>query len=102
MWHIVCLCAHIGEAIFQKKDNREYLSSNKYLAYKWFLGIVFRLGPTILLAYLNLRIIIAYRRTCAKRRTMTGSLFRRKSLMQDEYKTIITEFCVFPQYNFPF
>ncbi|ODM95327.1 hypothetical protein Ocin01_11351, partial [Orchesella cincta] len=43
---------------------------------RWFLALVFRLIPTILLAYLNLRIIIAYRRTCNRRRIMTGKTSR--------------------------
>jgi len=61
-----------GILIYQKSENRAYLQSIVYRMYTWALAIVFRLGPTLLLAYLNLRIMVAYRRTCSNRRRMTG------------------------------
>jgi neurotensin receptor 1 len=41
--------------------------------YKVILEIVFKLAPTVLIAGLNLRIMIVYRRTCENRRRMTLS-----------------------------
>lgn len=41
--------------------------------YKVILEIVFKLAPTFLIAGLNIRIMIVYRRTCDKRRRMTIS-----------------------------
>lgn len=35
------------------------------------MEIVFKLAPTVLIASLNVRIMIAYRQTCDKRRRMT-------------------------------
>ncbi|OXA47422.1 putative G-protein coupled receptor AH9.1 [Folsomia candida] len=64
---------------YQGKENQAFLSSTFYLVYKWFISLIFRLIPTILLAYLNLRIIVAYRRTCARRRLMTGKTSRDES-----------------------
>ncbi|OXA62831.1 Neuropeptide capa receptor [Folsomia candida] len=64
---------------YQGKENQQFLSSTLYLVYKWFISLIFRLIPTILLAYLNLRIIVAYRRTCARRRLMTGKTSRDES-----------------------
>ncbi len=62
-----------GISIYQKRNNVEYMSSVPYRIYTWMLALIFRLIPTLLLAYLNLRIIVAYRRTCANRRRMTGT-----------------------------
>jgi neurotensin receptor 1 len=39
--------------------------------YKVIVEIVFKLAPTVLIASLNVRIMIAYRQTCDKRRRMT-------------------------------
>lgn len=41
--------------------------------YKVILEIVFKLMPTVLIAYFNVRIMIVYRQTCNKRRRMTLS-----------------------------
>lgn len=41
--------------------------------YKVILEIVFKLAPTLLIASLNIRIMIVYRKTCNKRRRMTLS-----------------------------
>ncbi|CAL8113519.1 unnamed protein product [Orchesella dallaii] len=65
-----------GATMYQKRANLQFTTSISFIVYRWFLALVFRLIPTILLAYLNLRIIIAYRRTCARRRIMTGKTSR--------------------------
>lgn len=41
--------------------------------YKVILEIVFKLMPTVLIAFFNVRIMIVYRKTCNKRRRMTLS-----------------------------
>lgn len=45
--------------------------SSPFQVYKVILEIVFKFVPTVLIAGLNLRIMIDYRRTCEKRRRMT-------------------------------
>lgn len=83
-----CYYFLIGVGGYKGKENVEFLSSILYLIYKWFIGVVFRLGPTVLLAYLNLRIIIAYRRTCKKRRIMTGKFIYFSIQMYSQYANL--------------
>lgn len=56
--------------------------------YKVILEIFFKLVPTVLIAGLNLRIIIVYRRSCAKRRQMT---IARNSLKDDDPRKFAEE-----------
>ncbi|CAB3362213.1 Hypothetical predicted protein [Cloeon dipterum] len=60
--------------VFQRRDNVRFLSSPFYSIYKIALEIIFKVGPTILLAGLNARILIVYRRSCARRRKRRGAL----------------------------
>ncbi|CAG7709972.1 unnamed protein product [Allacma fusca] len=83
-----CLSNH-GLAIYQKGENKGFVTSIFFRIYVWLIAIVFRLGPTLLLAYLNLRIIIAYRRTCANRRRMTGKASRDDSKKFAEERRIM-------------
>jgi len=62
--------------MFEKLERTHFLASPFYRVYVWILALLFRLGPTLLLAFLNLRIIAAYRRTCRNRRRMTGETER--------------------------
>ncbi|KAJ6638930.1 putative G-protein coupled receptor [Pseudolycoriella hygida] len=66
-----CVLHSDGTFVYQKKDNEAFLKSIFYSIYKVALEIFFKLVPTVLIAGLNLRIIIVYRRSCAKRRQMT-------------------------------
>ncbi|XP_059476386.1 probable G-protein coupled receptor B0563.6 isoform X2 [Neocloeon triangulifer] len=60
--------------VFQRRDNIRFLHSAFYSIYKIALEIIFKVGPTILLAGLNARILIVYRRSCARRRKRRGAL----------------------------
>ena len=40
--------------------------------YKFTLEVVFKMAPTVLIAFLNIRIMIVYRKTCNNRRRMTS------------------------------
>lgn len=62
-----------GNVIFQRTENTDYLSHPLYSVYKVVLELIFKVVPVILLAALNLRILIVYRRSCEKRRKMTLS-----------------------------
>ncbi|PSN48146.1 hypothetical protein C0J52_23764 [Blattella germanica] len=57
--------------VYQKQPNKEFLDSVFYSVYKVILEVVFKVGPTVLLAALNMRIMIVYRRSCERRRRMT-------------------------------
>nr|CAD7442904.1 unnamed protein product [Timema bartmani] len=62
-----------GSYIYYKRGNALFQRSTFYAVYKVLLEILFKVGPTILLAVLNLRITIVYRQTCERRRGMTLS-----------------------------
>ncbi|XP_063705932.1 probable G-protein coupled receptor B0563.6 [Culicoides brevitarsis] len=68
---VTCVLPPDGSIIYQKRDNVEFLQTLFYSVYKVILEIVFKLAPTVLIAGLNLRIMIVYRKTCEKRRRMT-------------------------------
>uniref|UniRef100_A0A336L6J6 CSON004033 protein n=1 Tax=Culicoides sonorensis TaxID=179676 RepID=A0A336L6J6_CULSO len=68
---VTCVLLSDRTTIYQKRDNVEFLETLFYSVYKVILEIVFKLAPTVLIAGLNLRIMIVYRRTCEKRRRMT-------------------------------
>ncbi|XP_046391573.1 probable G-protein coupled receptor B0563.6 [Ischnura elegans] len=60
-----------GALIYQKRDNTRFLHSLFYSVYKCALELMFKVAPTLLLAGLNLRIMVVYRRSCERRRKMT-------------------------------
>ncbi|CAH1161881.1 unnamed protein product [Phyllotreta striolata] len=62
-----------GIIIYQRVEDTEYLMSPLYSVYKVILEFIYKVLPVILLAALNLRILIVYRRSCDKRRKMTLS-----------------------------
>ncbi|XP_024942133.1 probable G-protein coupled receptor B0563.6 isoform X3 [Cephus cinctus] len=68
-----CLLTSAGPFIYQKRDNIFFMHSLFYQVYKVVLEIVFKVAPTILLAGFNLRVMIAYRRSCERRRSTTLS-----------------------------
>lgn len=68
---IKCHIESVEEVVYHKKDNDEFLSSLFYSVYKVILEVIFKFVPTVLIAGLNLRIMIVYRKTCERRRRMT-------------------------------
>ncbi|XP_066148422.1 probable G-protein coupled receptor B0563.6 isoform X1 [Euwallacea fornicatus] len=62
-----------GELIYQRTENTAYVTHPAYSVYKIVLEVIFKVVPVVLLAALNLRILIVYRRSCEKRRKMTLS-----------------------------
>ncbi|XP_069700869.1 probable G-protein coupled receptor B0563.6 [Periplaneta americana] len=68
-----CALAPGGPLLYQKRPNESFLNSVFYSVYKVVLEVVFKVGPTLLLAALNLRIMVVYRRSCERRRRMTLS-----------------------------
>ncbi|KAL7745143.1 hypothetical protein ACLKA6_008201 [Drosophila palustris] len=56
--------------VYLRRDNADYQSSLFYSVYKIMLEVIFKLIPTVLIAGLNLRIMLVYRRTCERRRQM--------------------------------
>ncbi|KAG5681340.1 hypothetical protein PVAND_010785 [Polypedilum vanderplanki] len=70
---IKCVLFTDGSITYYKRNNYDFLDSMFYSVYKVILEIVFKLMPTVLIAYFNVRIMIVYRQTCNKRRRMTLS-----------------------------
>ncbi|PNF29835.1 hypothetical protein B7P43_G09547 [Cryptotermes secundus] len=66
-----CFASPDGPLFYQREDNKRFLNSVFYSVYKVVLEVVFKVGPTVLLAALNMRIMIVYRRSCERRRRMT-------------------------------
>ncbi|CAG0887634.1 unnamed protein product [Darwinula stevensoni] len=65
---VTCPTADPGRPLFFRRDNETFHVSLVYQIYLWILQAVFRIAPVIILVYLNLRIAIAYRRVCRRRR----------------------------------
>ncbi|KAJ8877695.1 hypothetical protein PR048_022150 [Dryococelus australis] len=60
-----------GGYIYYRRSNTSFQQSSFYSVYKVLLEVVFKVGPTLLLAGLNMRIMVVYRRSCDRRRKMT-------------------------------
>ncbi|CAH1123404.1 unnamed protein product [Ceutorhynchus assimilis] len=60
-----------GHLIYQRTENTQFISHPVYSVYKVLLEFIFKVVPVVLLAALNLRILIVYRRSCERRRKMT-------------------------------
>ncbi|KAJ8927943.1 hypothetical protein NQ314_019576, partial [Rhamnusium bicolor] len=73
-----------GIVIYQRMEDTVYVDHPLYSIYKVLLEFIFKVIPVILLAALNLRILIVYRRSCEKRRKMT--LSRKTSGEEDPRK----------------
>lgn len=85
---VECVWDSEGPSVYYRRDNTEFqetlfygvsskISQNHHLlnrfpfqVYKIILEVIFKLIPTILIAGLNIKIMLAYRRTCQKRRGM--------------------------------
>ncbi|CAH0546618.1 unnamed protein product [Brassicogethes aeneus] len=66
-------CRLDGVTLYQRQESFTYTEHTVYSIYKVALEFIFKVVPVILLAALNLRILIVYRRSCEKRRKMTLS-----------------------------
>ncbi|XP_018331197.1 probable G-protein coupled receptor B0563.6 [Agrilus planipennis] len=70
---ISCRVYPTGQSLYQRQDVPEIVEHPLYSAYTVVLELLFKVVPIVLLAILNLRILIVYRRSCEKRRRMTLS-----------------------------
>lgn len=69
----MCKLHPTGTTLYQRQDVPTVAGHPLYSAYTVILELIFKVIPTILLAALNLRILIVYRRSCERRRRMTLS-----------------------------
>lgn len=69
----VCILQFKGSTIYRKQEVQEVITAPLFNIYTVVLELVFKVIPTILLAALNLRILLVYRRSCERRRRMTLS-----------------------------
>ncbi|XP_063233036.1 probable G-protein coupled receptor B0563.6 [Bacillus rossius redtenbacheri] len=60
-----------GRRLYYSRPNLALQLSAFYSVYKVLLELVFKVAPTLLLAGLNTRIMLVYRRSCDRRRKMT-------------------------------
>ncbi|CAL4122897.1 unnamed protein product, partial [Meganyctiphanes norvegica] len=61
-----------GDVVFHKKRNQWLIGALWFQAYKLGLELVFKLVPSIILVYLNVRIMKTYKAVCKRRRTMVA------------------------------
>lgn len=67
----VCRFQPAGPVIYRRQEVTSVVNHPLYEAYTVLLEMIFKVVPTVLLAALNLRILVVYRRSCEKRRRMT-------------------------------
>lgn len=67
---IKCMLTPNNAYVYLRRDNTIYQQTIFYSVYKVMLEVIFKLIPTVLIAGLNLRIMLVYRRTCKRRRQM--------------------------------
>ena len=77
------------EIIFQKRDNTELHQEAHFRLYKWFVEVLFRIFPTIIITLANILIIMRYRRVCEKRTQMTLSGRRSRRKIKEERRLIM-------------
>ncbi|XP_030080125.1 probable G-protein coupled receptor B0563.6 isoform X3 [Drosophila hydei] len=70
---IKCMMTTNNVYVYLRRDNNIYQRSIFYSVYKIMLEVIFKLIPTVLIAGLNMRIMLVYRRTCERRRQMVLS-----------------------------
>ncbi|XP_067636018.1 probable G-protein coupled receptor B0563.6 [Eurosta solidaginis] len=78
---VKCILQTDGNYVYFRRDNNEFLHTLFYSVYKVMLEVVFKLIPTVVIAGLNLRIMLVYRKTCQRRREM---LISRATCLRDE------------------
>lgn len=66
-----------------------FTHSIHYLVYKWLLKIVYKIAPTIVIAYLNTRIYCSYRQVCRKRFSALHIHRESKLHNQDEHRLMM-------------
>lgn len=69
----ICRLHPGGAPIFRRHEVAALVSHPIYALYTVLLELIFKVVPTILLAALNLRILVVYRKSCERRRRMTLS-----------------------------
>lgn len=74
--------------IYQRMEDTDYINHVLYDIYKVILELIFKVIPVVLLAALNLRILIVYRRSCERRRKM---ILTRKCSNEDDPKKFAEE-----------
>ncbi|XP_017872494.1 PREDICTED: probable G-protein coupled receptor B0563.6 isoform X5 [Drosophila arizonae] len=70
---IKCMLTSNNVYVYLRRDNNIYQRTIFYSVYKIMLEVIFKLVPTVVIAGLNLRIMLVYRRTCERRRQMVLS-----------------------------
>ncbi|XP_049311132.1 probable G-protein coupled receptor B0563.6 [Bactrocera dorsalis] len=78
---VKCILHSDGNYVYFRRDNNEFLKTLFYSVYKVMLEVIFKLIPTVLIAGLNMRIMLVYRKTCQRRREM---LISRSNCVRDE------------------
>ncbi|XP_054087640.1 probable G-protein coupled receptor B0563.6 [Zeugodacus cucurbitae] len=78
---VKCILQTDGNYVYFRRDNNEFLKTLFYSVYKVMLEVIFKLIPTVLIAGLNMRIMLVYRKTCQRRREM---LISRSNCVRDE------------------
>lgn len=68
-----CTIFPSGSFLYQRQDVPSVVEHPLFRAYTVLLELVFKVVPIVLLAALNLRILLVYRRSCERRRRMTLS-----------------------------
>ncbi|KAF5299683.1 hypothetical protein FQA39_LY11478 [Lamprigera yunnana] len=70
---ITCAIYPLGSYLYQRQDVPAIVEHPLFKIYTIVLELVFKVVPIILLAVLNLRILLVYRKSCERRRRMTLS-----------------------------
>lgn len=83
-----CRLATENIIIYQRMEDTEYINHFLYGIYKVILELIFKVVPIFLLAALNLRILIVYRRSCERRRKM---ILSRKCSTDDDPRKFAEE-----------
>lgn len=68
-----CMLYPSGTLLYQRQDVAAVVDHPLYSIYTVLLELIFKVVPIILLAALNLRILLVYRKSCERRRQMTLS-----------------------------
>lgn len=70
---VVCRMYASAAPLYRKQEIPEVAGHPAFAAYTVLLEMMFKVIPTVLLAALNLRILLVYRKSCERRRRMTLS-----------------------------
>ncbi|XP_014206493.1 probable G-protein coupled receptor B0563.6 [Copidosoma floridanum] len=82
-------CLLAKAVLYRRRENSDLLRSLVYKVYRVLLETGFKVGPTVLLAVLNLRIVLAYRRTCERRRRLTRRSARDARSVSEERRLVM-------------